>query len=161
MKAKPEAVSGFAQAAPNKRKTPPKFRRLRWVFGILGLFTGAFLFFQYRIVDTQLRPIIEKQLAQAVHSPVSIGSVRAGLTGNVVLNHVSLTVPGSPWESRLVVDQISVSVDLLSLLFHRKPLENCFESLSFLRPDIVLVKNEATPVPSALSAGAVTASAPA
>ena len=145
MKAKPEADSGFAKAAPRKRGKPGRFRRLRWVLAILGLLTGAFLFFQYRIVDTELRPIIEKQLAQAVHSPVSIGSVRAGLTGNVVLNHVSLTVPGTPWESRLVVDQISVSVDLISLLFHRKPLENCFESLSFLRPDIVLVKNETSP----------------
>ncbi len=97
MIAKPEADSGFAKAAPVKKGKPGRFRRLRWILAILGLLTGAFIFFQYRIVDTELRPIIEKQLAQAVHSPVTIGSVRAGLTGNVVLNHVSLSsleVPG-------------------------------------------------------------------
>ncbi len=161
MKAKPEADSGFVKATPDNRDKPRKFQRLRWVLLIMAILTGAFLFFQYRIVDTQLRPIIEKQLAQAVHSPVSIGSVRAGLTGNVVLNHVSLMVPGSPWESRLVVEQISVSVDLFSLLFHRKPLEDCFESLFFLHPDIVLVKNITSPVPLAGLSGSATVVAPA
>lgn len=145
MKAEPEAESGFAKAAQGMRGKPGRFRRFRWVLAALGLFTGAFLFFKYRVVDTQLRPIIEKQLAQAVHSPVSIGSVRAGLTGNVVLNHVMLTMPGSPWESHLSVEQISVSVDLVSLLFHRKPPENCIESLAFVRPQIILAKNEIIP----------------
>ena len=57
-------------------------RKLRWLLGTavgLGLLTGGFFFFQYRIVDIQLKPLIENELSQAVHSPELIG-VRKGRT---------------------------------------------------------------------------------
>ncbi len=150
MRPKPPAA---AKSGPRKRR-----RWFLWLSVLLGFLAGAYFFFQYQVVDTQLKPLIESKLTEAVHSDVSIQSVRAGLTGNVVLNHVSLTVPGHPWESRVQVDQISVNVELINLLFHRKPLENCLDSLSFVRPQIVLVKNE---VPSAsVSGGTVTLAPP-
>ena len=126
-------------------------RRRRWWVGLLSalaVLAGAYFYFQYEIVDPLLKPLIETQLAQAVHSPVVIGSVRAGLTGNVVLNKVLLTVPGNPWESHIQVGQVSVEVQLYDLLFHKKPVEDCLESLSFIRPQITLVKNAAAAPPS-------------
>src|SRR5579871_2383591 len=137
MRSKPQAA---AKTATKKRR-----RWLRWTLGTLGVLAAAYFFFQYAVVDPKLKPLIEQKLAEAVHSPVVIQSVRAGLTGDVVLNKVSLVVPGQPWESHIQVDQVSVSVELINLLFQRKPLENCLDSLSFVRPQIVLVKNQASP----------------
>ena len=120
-------------------------KKRKWFFGsvlVLGLLVGAYFLFQNKIVDTQLRPVIERELTKAVNSPVSIGSVRAGLTGDVNLDLVVLTIPGYPWETRLEVERVSVNVELFNLLFHRKPLENCLVSLSFIRPKIFLVRNE-------------------
>src|SRR5579871_2740357 len=149
MRSKPQAA---AKTATKKRR-----RWLRWTLGTLGVLAAAYFFFQYAVVDPKLKPLIEPKLAEAVHSPVVIQSVRAGLTGDVVLNKVSLVVPGQPWESHIQVDQVSVSVELINLLFQRKPLENCLDSLSFVRPQIVLVKNEA---PSAPVSGAPSIQAP-
>ncbi len=126
-----------AAPGPRKRRWP------WWLLGGLAFLAGSYAYFQYGVVDTQLKPLIERKLAEAVHGPVVIRSVRAGLTGNVVLNQVDLNIPGSPWESRLAVDQVSVNVQLFNLLFHRKPLEDCLDSLSFIRPQITLTKMEA------------------
>lgn len=149
MRSKPQAA---ANPGPRKRR-----RWLRWTLGVLGILAGAYFFFQYEVVDPKLKPLIEQKLAEAVHSPVSIQSVRAGLTGDVVLNKVSLSMPGQPWESHVQVDQVSVSVELINLLFHRKPLENCLDSLSFVRPQIMLVRNQS---PSAPVSGAPLTQAP-
>lgn len=130
------------------KEKPRKFLRLPWVVLGLGLVIGVYFLLQDKIVDSQLRPIVERELAKAVHSPVSIQSIRGGLLGDVVLNHVVLTVPGSPWESRLAVDQISINLELFNLIFHRKPLEECFKSVSFYRPQISLVRNDASSDPS-------------
>ncbi|HJT23973.1 MAG TPA: DUF748 domain-containing protein, partial [bacterium] len=148
----PPKSQAAAQGSPQKRRW-----WVRWVMGVLALLSGAYFFFQYAVVDPKLKPLIEQKLAEAVHSPVSIQSVRAGITGDVVLDKVSLTVPGRPWQSQVQVDQVSVSVELFNLLFHRKPLENCLDSLSFVRPQIVLVKNE---TPSAPVSGAPATQAP-
>ncbi len=121
----------------------PKPRKGRWLLGVvltLGLLAGGYFFFQSQVIDTRLRPIIEQELTKAVHSPVSIESVRGGLTGDVVLNHVSLTLPGSPWETRFSVDHIAVKVDLIGLLFRHKPVEQCLERVDFKSPRIVLAK---------------------
>lgn len=127
----------------------------------VGLLVSAYFLFQDLIVNAKLRPVIERELAKAVHSPVSIGSLRGGFMGNVVLRHVAMTIPGSPWETHLTVDRISVNVELFNLLFHRKPLEQCFESLSFLRPAVVLVKTEPPAAPSVpVSAAASAPNAP-
>ncbi len=128
-------------------KGPRKLRWLRWGLG-LGLLVGAYFLFQDKIIDTQLRPIVERELTKAVHSPVSIGSIRGGITGNVVLNNVDLTVPGDPWHSHLVVEKISVDLDLLGLIFQHKPLESSFKSVAFTRPVISLVRNETSSSPS-------------
>lgn len=137
-------------------------RKARWLWAALatvGLLAGGYGFFQYRIVDTQLRPLIEKELTQAVQSPVSIRSVRAGLLGDVLLNDVSLTVPGYPWESRLTVERISVNVKLFDLLFHRKPLPQCLERISFIRPQILLARHPG-PAPAAAGPLPLSASGP-
>ena len=44
----------------------------------------------------------------------------------------------------MTVDRVSIGLDLFSLLFHRKTLENCLESISFLRPQIILARNLTT-----------------
>ncbi|HUO58241.1 MAG TPA: hypothetical protein VMV05_08700, partial [bacterium] len=139
MSAKPHEAQG---GGPNRR---------RWPFilaAFLAVLAGLYFIFQNKIVDAQLRPVIQRELTKAVNSPVSIGSVRGGLTGDVVLSHVSLTVPGSPWEAQVQVEEVSVRVDLWSLLLHRKPLEKCLESLAFLRPQINLARKEQVPVPA-------------
>ena len=158
MRAKPETASGFAQNPPS---SPRGTKKSRWLWGLglgAGLLTASYFLFQNLVVNAQLRPVIERELAKAVHSKVSIGSLRGGIMGNVVLRQVVLTVPGSPWETHLTVERISVNVELFNLLFHRKPLENCFESLSFFRPKLLLVKTEPPPPPpgpvtATLSAG--------
>ncbi len=132
---RPKSTEG-ASGGPRERRWP------WWLMAGLSILAGAYFFFQYEVVDTQLKPLIERKLAEAVHGPVVIRSVRAGLTGNVVLDRVDLTIPGSPWESRLAVDRVSVNIELFNLLFHRKPLEDCLDSLSFIRPQITLVKME-------------------
>src|ERR1700679_761261 len=128
-----------------KKTTSPKKIRLLWgALGLLGL-TGAYFLFQDKIVDVNLRPLVERELTKAVHSPVSIKSIRGSLTGHVVLNDVDLTIPGEPWKSHLVVDQISVNLDLVGLIFRHKPLEDCFEKVVFEHPQITLIRNEDEP----------------
>src|SRR5690348_5952395 len=100
-------------------KKPRQFRWLRWGIG-LGLAVGSYFLFQDRIVDSQLRPIVERELTKAVNSPVSIGSIRGSLTGDVVLNKVDLTIPGHPWKNHLAVDRIAVNLDLWGLFVHHK-----------------------------------------
>jgi hypothetical protein len=118
--------------------------KLRLLWGALGLLTlvGAYSLFQDKIVDAKLRPLVESELAKAVHSPVTIKSIRANLLGHVSLNNVELTIPGEPWKSHLAVDQISVNLDLIGLIFLHKPLENCFEKVDFDRPQITLIHDE-------------------
>ncbi|HEY5037808.1 MAG TPA: hypothetical protein VIJ93_01905, partial [bacterium] len=84
-------------------------------------------------------------LTKAIQSPVSITSVRVGLLGDIDLQHVSMTIPGEPWEVHLKVDQIAINLELFNLLFHRKTLENCIENLSLSVPQAVLVKKEPAP----------------
>ena len=118
MSSKSGSASGFAKSKPNKRGW---LWRHRWFLGtvlILGLLDGAYFLFKNLIVDTQLRPVIERELTKAVNSPVSIQSIKAGLAGNVVLNHVVLTIPGSPWETHLEVERVLVNLELFNLLFH-------------------------------------------
>ena len=125
-----------------KKTTSPKKIRLFWgALGLLGL-VGAYFLFQDKIVDVNLRPLVERELAKAVHSPVSIKSIRASLTGHIVLNDVDLTIPGEPWKSHLAVDQISVNLDLIGLVFQHKPFEDCFEKVAFDHPQITLIHNE-------------------
>ena len=148
MSAKPLEAPG---GGPEKRRWPYVLA------AVLAALAGVYFLFQNKIVDAQLRPVIERELAKAVNSPVSIQSVRGGLTGNVVLSHVSLTVPGNPWEAQVQVEEVSVRVDLYSLLLHRKPLEKCLESLAFFKPQINLVRKESSssvmgpPAPASLS----------
>lgn len=125
-------------------------KRLRWLGGALGLLglVGAYFFFQDKIVDVKLRPFVEEELTKVTHSPVKIGSIRASVTGHLVLNGVDLTVPGQPWKSHLVVDRISIQLDLPGLLFSHKPIENCFEQVSFEKPQVTLIHVEETPEPS-------------
>ncbi len=123
------------------KKTPRKSLRLLWgALGLLGL-TGAYFLFQDKIVDVNLRPLVERELAKAVNSPVTIKSIRGSLTGHIILNDVDLTIPGEPWKSHLVVDQISVNLDLVGLIFRHKPLEDCFEKVFFDHPQITLIHN--------------------
>lgn len=140
-------------------------RRRKWFLGgsvLAVLLAGAFYIFQRQVVDTQLRPLIERELTKAVHSPVSIESARGGLTGNVVLNNVVLTIPGNPWQTRLEVERVAVNFELLNLLLHRKPLENCFKSVFFIRPKIFLVHNEspADSGPASITASQILPAAP-
>lgn len=135
-----------------------KPRRSRLLLGIglaFGILGSLFLLFN-RIVDTQLRPLVEKELAKSLHSSVNIGSVRGGLTGDVILNHVSMYLDGSPWNTRLLVDQVSVNLDLVNLLFRKKDLESCLRSLSFIRPQVFLIhsdtKSPASGSPQSISA---------
>src|SRR6185295_1522805 len=65
----------------------------------------------------------------------------------VVLNKVALTIPGSPWQTRLEVEKVEVSLELLNLLLRRKPLEKSFKSISFVRPNIYLTRVEAPTKP--------------
>ncbi|HXL73449.1 MAG TPA: hypothetical protein VN963_07495, partial [bacterium] len=124
---------------------PRKSFRLLWgALGLLGL-VGAYFLFQDRIVDVNLRPLVERELAKAVHAPVNIKSIRGSLTGHIVLNDVDLTIPGEPWKSHLAVDQISVNLDLIGLIFRHKPLEDCFEKVVFEHPQITLIRSEDEP----------------
>jgi len=135
------------------KKSGGKLRLLWGVLGLCGL-VGTYFVFQDKIVDVNLRPLVESELAKAVHSPVTIKSIRASLTGHVVLNNVDLTIPGEPWKSHLEVEQISVNLDLIGLIFLHKPLENSFEKVLFDHPKITLIHSEG------LSAAATVAGAP-
>jgi len=127
-------------------KMPPR-KRFRFLWGAIGLLglIGAHFVFQDKIVDVNLRPLVERELAKAVHSSVTIKSIRGSLTGHVVLNDVDLTIPGEPWKSHLVVSQISVNLDLIGLIFRHKPLEDCFEKVVFDQPHITLIHSEDEP----------------
>ena len=148
MHSKPESKTGFGKHTPPGKHEPKKNRWVKVLGTVFVLFTGSYFLFQNQIVDSQLRPVIEKELARAVNAPVSIQSMRAGLTGNVVLNQVTLNIPGNPWETRVVVEKLSVNIELFNLVFHRKAIENCFKSIAFVQPQITLVKKEGAPVPA-------------
>ncbi len=124
-------------------------KRFRWLWGALGLLglVGAYFIFQDKVVDVKLRPFVEEELAKATHSPVKIRTIRASLTGHVVLYGVDLTIPGQPWKSHLLVDRLSVQLDLLGLVFAHKPIENCFEQVSFEKPQVTLIHVEETATP--------------
>lgn len=127
-----------------------KPRKSRWFLGTglaLAVLGCAFLFFN-RIVDTQLRPLVEKELAKSLHSSVAIESVRGGLTGDVILNHVSMSLDGIPWKTRLLVDQVAINLDLVDLLFLKKDLESCLRSLSFIHPQVFLIHMDSNPPPT-------------
>jgi hypothetical protein len=141
------------------KKKAPKNLRLFWgALGFLSL-VGAYFLFQDKIVDVNLRPLVERELAKAVNSPVSIKSIRGSLTGHIVLNDVDLTIPGEPWKSHLVVDQISVNLDLIGLIFRHKPFEDCFEKVLFTHPQITLIRSVDEPSTVISSVSAATPSA--
>jgi hypothetical protein len=123
---------------------PRKYRRLLYAFIVLSVLGGVYFTFN-RIVDSQLRPLIENELTKSFQAPVVIESVRGGITGEVILNHVSLTVPGNPWQTRLLIERMDVNLDLYGLIIKKKEIESCLKSLTFIRPQVCLVHMAARP----------------
>ena len=139
----------------------PKPPQRRWPIvaaASLAFVTAAYFLFQDQVVDAKLRPFIEREASKALSAPVSIGSVRVGLTGNVVLRGLSLTIPGNPWEVQLKVKTASVNLGVFDLLVRRKPLQDSIEYISLVEPSAVLVK---TDEPVSAGAGVSQASPPA
>src|ERR1041384_4032101 len=131
-----------------------KPRRLWWLAGAglaAAVLAGGYFFFDSAVVNGRLRPFVEKQLAQAVHSPVSIGSIHGNLTGDIVLHRVTLTVPAGAWEARVEVDKVALRLRLFRLFLQKWPLEKCLESLSFKSPKVTLARSAAPVAAAAVS----------
>lgn len=158
MGAKLGSRKGFAFKEPSKKGSEPLAPRRRWPFWVAGLslLTGVYLYFQDHIVDANLRPLIQAKLSEAIQAPVTLGSVRAGWTGHILLNHLSMTVPGNPWESQVKVDQVSIDLALWDLLISHKPLEECLQSLALIRPQITLARSSRAAAPVTIFSGAST-----
>ncbi|HVZ81818.1 MAG TPA: translocation/assembly module TamB domain-containing protein [bacterium] len=168
MGAKPGSRKGFAfRGALGRREdpvSPPSSgRKPRWPWALasLAVLTGAYLYFQDRIVDANLRPLIQQKLSEVIQSPVTLGSVRAGWTGHVLLNDLSMTVPGYPWESKVRVQQVSLDLALWDLAVRHRPIEECLQSLTLLRPEITLTRSSHSQAPvTALSGSSPALAAP-
>jgi len=118
---------------------------------------GGYFFFQDQVVNSRLRPLLEKKLSDALRSPATIELVQADIRGGVVLKNVSLLIPGPTVNCRLLVDRVAIRLDLVNLLWRHQKIEDSLESISFFQPKMFLSRS--APVSIASSAGPITSAA--
>ncbi len=136
-------------------------RRPRWLLGSMGLlaFLGLMFLLFNRLIEVELKPLIVKGLEKVSQGPVSLSSVGGNLTGEVVLNDLTMDLPGSPWQVHLKASQVAVNIDLFNLLLKKKAPENCVRSLTIIKPQITLVR-VASQIPVTVSSNSVSAPLP-
>src|SRR3984957_16175245 len=134
---------------------PRKPARILASIGLAGVLAAGYFFFQDHVVDGHLQPLIQKQLTDLLHSPVTLESVHADIQGGVELRNVSFQIPVSGLEVRALIQKATVRLSLVDLLWRHKSVVDSLQSLTVNHPKIFI--SRAAPVDSPAASGPLTA----
>src|ERR1700722_13051882 len=128
---------------------PRKPARILASIGLAGALAAGYFFLQDHVVDGHLQPLIQKQLTDLLHSPVTLESVHADIQGGVELRNVSFQIPVSGLEVRALIQKATVRLSLVDLLWRHKSVVDSLQSLTVNHPNIFISRSPETTIPGA------------
>ena len=120
-----------------------RFLLVTGLVAVLGL-AGAYYFVKSRFVNEALQVRLEAELSKALDTPVTVGTLAASWSGDIVFTDISFRLPTPPHAYDVLLERVEVNLDLTGLVLGRVQLEDSFESVALVNPRVAWVRGAGT-----------------